>query len=156
LTGHVIIKKKPGGKKMNHHNSSDTGVSRKKRAQGIQWQLEDENPGQNCFKGGLRGVGEGGGTNHPLKLVDKPPEIPPPPTQPQYAPAKKAFQEDPLVLAMMQDWLESHGITCINLLLRSYTVERLKQAISDFERATRYPSRFIPRDNTAYFRSLLK
>lgn len=114
---------------------------------GLQFTLQDENP--KAFLPAEAGEGRGidikeredeGYTPHP------------PPTPPN--PGEEAEK------AEIREWMEDNKIGCRNLLLRSYTAGRLREAIEDYEQATNpewgQGSRFVPRDRTAYFRSLLK
>jgi len=85
-------------------------------------------------------------------------------------PEKPCIYEPPTVTAAMRAELRERAVGCPNYLLRNYSWERLTEALSDFDDAlagqrppggtqrgivaTRSP--FMPRDKTAYFRSLLR
>jgi hypothetical protein len=123
--------------------SSNRTDVRKKVAQ---WELQDESPGAFSLP---KPVGVGGGSTESTSGEKGTTPLPPnPPPNPA----------EILEKAEIREWLEENHISCINLLLRNYKVDRIMEAIEDFEAATdrhRHPQ-FMPRDRTAYFRSLLR
>jgi hypothetical protein len=128
-------------------SSNRTGV-RKKEAQ---WELQDESPGAFSLPKPGGGVGEGGGSS--LRTTQEEGTAPLPPPTPPTAPPDPAEE---LAKAEIREWLEWAHLGAVNYLVRTYPAARLWEAIDDFEAATPPRGHFIPRDRTAYFRSLLK
>jgi hypothetical protein len=123
-------------------SSQNTGARKKVG----QWELQDESPGAFSLPGKV-GVGRSSteSTYGEKGITPLPPSPPPNPA-------------DELEKAEIREWMEENRIGCINLLLRNYSNGRIREAIEDFERAIdrhKHPM-FIPRDRTAYFRSLLR
>jgi hypothetical protein len=97
--------------------------------------------------------GEGDNNNLFKDIEDR---VSPPPLTPPIVPPAPA---PPTLSQKCREWLGMNHISGVNSIMRAYPPELIFEAIEDFERAV-HPAwtsqRFVPRDRTAYFRSLLR
>ena len=126
-----------------HQDSTSKHTSAKKRPSGLQWGLDQELAEKSQLTHPLspiplypRGGGSGGGGSGDLSISTTTEEL----------------QRE------MCSWLIKHDISSINWFLATYSIDRLRGAIEDFERATTPDSHgryFTPNNPTRFFRSLL-
>lgn len=129
---------------------------KKRKPQGLQWDLEQEladknRPGgENVDNSMLIPLGGEGGGDLSNNINNR--DLPTPP--PSHPSPKTCLYEHPSTREQIRHKLKELEVTNINQLIRTYPAADLIEAISDFERALDEGMRI--KSPTGYFRSLLK